>query len=61
MKVMVNEEGLNDLKTKLKNKFPLLTNKDLIVTNYNTRNMLTMAAYKLHKSKEEMSIIIEEL
>jgi hypothetical protein len=61
MKVAVNKENLKELTTKLKNKYPSLTDIDLSITNNNEENMLTMVAYKLRKSKEEMSIIIEEL
>jgi hypothetical protein len=61
MKVATNKENLKELTTKLKNKYPSLTDSDLSITNYNVENMLTMVAYKLHKSKEEMSFIIEEL
>jgi hypothetical protein len=61
MELAVNKENLKELTTKLKNKYPSLTDSDLSITNNNVANMLTMVAYKLHKSKEEMSLIIEEL
>lgn len=61
MKVAENKENVKELTAKLKNKYPSLTDSDLSVTNNNEGNMLTMVAYKLRKSKEEMSIIIEEL
>jgi hypothetical protein len=61
MKIAINKENLKELTTKLKNKYPSLTDSDLTITNNNEESMLTMVAYKLRKSKEEMSLIIEEL
>ncbi len=61
MIVLANTESFNELKSKLKNKYPSLTDSDLSITNNNERSMLTMVAYKLRKSKEEMSNIVERL
>ena len=61
MKVTADINSLNELKTRLKFKFPTLTNKDLLITNNSEKSMLTMVAYKLRKSKEEMSKIVEDL
>ena len=61
MIVLANTESLNELKSKLKNKFPSLTENDLNISNNNEKDMLTMVAYKLRKSKNEMSNIVEGL
>jgi len=61
MKVSINKENLKELTLKLKNKYPSLTNSDLAITNNNEGSMLTMVAYRLRKSKEEMSEIVENL
>jgi len=61
MIVLANTESFNELKSKLKNKYPFLTDSDFSITNNNEKAMLTMVAYKLRKSKEEMSIIIDNL
>lgn len=61
MKVTADEKSLDELKTRLKFKYPMLTKRDLLITNNNQKSMLTMVAYKLRKSKEEMSKIVEDL
>ncbi len=61
MIVSPNKESINELKLKLKRKFPSLTDIDLNVSNNNSKNMLTMVAYRLRKSQEEMNKIIEQL
>jgi hypothetical protein len=61
MKVTQDENSISELKTKLKGKFPSLTNSDFLITNHDLARMLTMVAYKLRKSKEEMSEIVDKL
>ena len=61
MKLITDEKSLNELKTRLKDKYPNLTDSDLLITNNNEKSMLTMVAYKLRKSKEEMSKIVDDL
>ena len=61
MKVTQDEKSINELKTKLKGKFPSLENSDLLITNHDVAKMLTMVAYKLRKSKEEMGEIVDKL
>ncbi|MBN2165126.1 MAG: hypothetical protein JW717_02500 [Marinilabiliaceae bacterium] len=61
MKIEINDNSLNELKIKLKHKFPLLTNEDLTITNNDLQLMLRIVAYKLRKSKDEMNEIIEKI
>jgi hypothetical protein len=61
MKVTQDEKSFSELKIKLKEKYPTLTNTDLYIKNNNLAIMLTIVAYKLRKSKEEMSEIVENL
>lgn len=61
MKVTQDEKSIIELKNKLKEKYPSLTKNDLLITKNNYAGMLTMVAYKLRKSKEEMNEIIENL
>nr|WP_321451351.1 hypothetical protein [uncultured Carboxylicivirga sp.] len=61
MRVKMNDTSFDELKTKLKNKFPLLNDGDLTITKNNTALMLRIVAFKLRKSKEEMAEIVENL
>ncbi|MGC9344384.1 MAG: hypothetical protein ACP5E3_16895 [Bacteroidales bacterium] len=61
MKITPDEISLNELKNRLKDKYPNLKDSDLLITNNNEKSMLTMVAYKLRKSKEEMRKIVEDL
>lgn len=61
MKVTQDAKSINELKTKLKEKYPSLTPNDLLIVNNDQASMLTLVAYKLRKSKEEMSGIIDKL
>lgn len=61
MKVLANAESFNELKSKLKIKYPSLTDNDLSIAHNNEKTMLTMVAYKLRKSKEEMNEIVKNL
>ncbi len=61
MNITFNHGNLYELKARLKNKFPCLTDSDLNYPEDDQNDMLTMVAYKLRKSKEEMQNIIKEL
>jgi len=50
----------NDLKSKLKQKYPVLTNSDLMWRHGSEEDLLRMIAFKLGKTKKELQIIIEE-
>jgi hypothetical protein len=54
-------EYLHELKSRLKKKYPQLTNADLVTKENNEHDMLRMVAYKLRKTKQEMQEIIEGL
>ena len=51
----------DELKTKLKEKYPQLSETDLQHENGMEKNMLRMVEYKLQKTKQEMHKIILEL
>jgi hypothetical protein len=61
MKIAMNEENLKELTTKLKNKYSSLTDSDLSISNNNEESMLTMVAYRLRESKEEICEIVKNL
>jgi hypothetical protein len=51
----------NNLKFKLKQQFPVLTNADLLSRTGMEEDLLRMVAYKLGKTKKELQEIIEKL
>jgi len=51
----------NDLTSKLKQKFPLLTNADLLWRHTTQEDLLDMIALKLGKTYRELKEIIEKL
>jgi hypothetical protein len=51
----------DELKNKLRIKYPQLTDNDLVSSKGNEIEMLRMIEYKLRKTKEEMQEIIAEL
>jgi hypothetical protein len=61
MEKMVNSEALNDLQSKLKQKFPELTDADLQLQQTSKKDMLQMICYKLRKTQKEMLHIIQLL
>ena len=61
MKQKIYNNHLQNLTRKLKARYPSLTDSDLLISNDDEKSMLTMVAYKLRKSKQEMSSIIENL
>lgn len=52
---------LNKLKIKLREKFPQLTAADLSTSTGEEMKMLTMVAYKLRKTRQQMQEIIDSL
>lgn len=53
---------LNELQSKLKKKFPQLSETDLQLLHHaGKKEMLQMVGYKLRKTKDQMSRIIEML
>lgn len=60
MNLFKKTENWDELKTKLKIKYPQLTDNDLKHEDGREENMLRMVEYKLRKSKTEMKHIIEE-
>jgi hypothetical protein len=61
MKQRFTQEYLHELKTKLKNKYPQLTDADLHHDDGMEEKMLRMVEYKLRKTKQELDNIISEL
>jgi hypothetical protein len=49
----------NDLKGKLKQKYPVLTNSDLLWRYGAEEDLLRMIAFKLGKTKKELEAVIE--
>jgi hypothetical protein len=49
----------NDLKSKLKQNYPQLTNADLLWRHGSEDDLLRMIAFKLGKTKRELQVIIE--
>jgi len=62
MEEIVNPHPLNELQSRLKQKFPELTEADLqIQQTTSKRDMLQMIGYKLRKTKKEMMQIVQLL
>jgi uncharacterized protein YjbJ (UPF0337 family) len=61
MEIMLNNGTWDELKTKLKEKYPQLTETDLQHKDGMENSMLRMVEYKLGKTKKEMRNIIERL
>ncbi len=51
----------NQQKSKIKDKYPNITNEDLCFNEGKEKEMLEMLGYKLGKTKEELQIILSEL
>jgi hypothetical protein len=51
----------NDIKTKLKQKYPLLTNADLHWRNGTREELVRMIAFKLGKTRRQLEEIIENV
>jgi hypothetical protein len=61
MEDMVNSKPLNELQSKLKQRFPELKDADLQLHQTSKHEMLQMIGYKLRKTKDEMMRIIRFL
>ena len=61
MEEIVNSKPLNELQSKLKEKYPELKDADLQLNQISKNDMLQMIGYKLRKSKNEMLRIIKLL
>ena len=61
MNIKKNQKNWTELKVKLKEKYPELTDKDLHHKVGKEENMLRMVEYKLMKTKEEMRNIITDI
>ena len=61
MKINLNPEYWNELKTKLRKKYPQLEDIDFQHREGKEESMLRMIEYKLRKSKEQMKEIIAGL
>jgi len=61
MELILTIECWDELTIKLREKYPQLTDADLIHKDGIEKNMLRMVAYKLRKTKQEMREIIAGL
>jgi len=61
MNLFAKTEDWDKLKSILRKKYPQLTDADLLHEKGREVDMLRMVEYKLHKTKTEMKIIIEEM
>jgi hypothetical protein len=55
------KKNFSELKNKLRNKFPQLTEADLSSEEGDESSVMRMVEYKLHKSTDEMKEIISDL
>ena len=58
MNLFINKKNWKDLKIRLREKYPQLTDEDMKHEPGMEENMLRMVEYKLGKTKEEMREII---
>ena len=61
MEETVNSSPLNELQSKLKQRFPELKDADLQLHQTSRKEMLQMIGYKLRKTKDEMMRIVHFL
>ncbi len=61
MEEQVNTGPLNELQSKLKQRYPELTDVDLQLHQTSKKDMLQMIGYKLRKTKDEMMRIVNFL
>jgi len=61
MNKKTNSERWNELQSKLRQKYPILTDADLHYQEGMEQDMLRMVEYKLRKTRKEMHDIIENL
>ncbi len=60
MDLIINQGNWDQLKTKLRERYPQLTDADMHHDEGKEQSMLRMVEYKLQKTKEEMREIIAE-
>jgi hypothetical protein len=61
MELILKWANWDELKSKLRRKYPQLTPSDLQYNEGTEESMLRMVEYKLRKTKQEMKKIIEEI
>ena len=61
MELILNQGTWEELTTKLREKYPQLTEEDLQLKKGKEKSMLRMVEYKLRKTKQEMREIIAGL
>lgn len=61
MNIIVHQESWDELKNKLRNKFPELKKADLLYTSNEQEKLMKMVAYKLGESRKELQDIIIKL
>jgi hypothetical protein len=61
MELYLKPQNLMEFKNKIKQKYPYLTDDDLLSIEGKEVNMIRMVEYKLHKTKQEMACIIANL
>ena len=61
MKLIAQKDSWEELKEKLRIKFPVLIKTDLLYSSDEQEKLLKMVAYKLGKSRKELQEIIIEL
>ena len=61
MNSKLSPENLRELKIKLRNKYPQLTDEDIFSSTGSENDIFRMVEYKLRKTKQEMQEIIAEL
>ncbi|MBN2613467.1 MAG: hypothetical protein JXB00_18070 [Bacteroidales bacterium] len=61
MNLYINKENWDELKIRLKIKYPQLTNADFLHKEGKEESMFRMIEYKLRKTKKEMQEIIAGL
>jgi hypothetical protein len=61
MNVTYNTESLSVLKTKLRKKYPQLSDSDVHYSVGSEADMLRMVAYKIGKTRQELLDIVEKL
>jgi hypothetical protein len=61
MKKISKEWNMKELKEKLRVKYPQLTDSDMEHEEGKEESMMRMVEYKLHMTKPEMRLIIDQL
>lgn len=61
MNTTFNKESLSELKTKLRSKYPQLSDSDMHYSLGDEADMLRMVAYKIGRTRQELLDIVEKL